>query len=194
MVAVLCSPTIARAAVNIAVQNGSFEDVDVLAVGGVWPEADSNPLEADFWLEPGPVSKDLNAFPPELIPPGFSPPDQATLDTGVFFNAPFNQTKTGDLVANPSFVTNAAGNQLAYMFAKDDLAGGVYHAQVCWQEAHDGLAGHGLATAGLADDSQGLTRVELEADIVNCRDDASIGFEACRQIADIEHQGFGFDI
>lgn len=99
-------------AADIPVPNGSFEDVNTLPVGGVWPEADVDPLNADFWLEPGPVSDDLNAFPPALIPPGFAPPNGATLDTGVFFNSPMSPD---------SFLTNADGNQLAYLFAKDDL-------------------------------------------------------------------------
>ena len=109
-------------AADIIVPNGSFEDVNTLAVGGVWPEADADPINADFWHEPGPVNDDFSAFPPNLIPPGFDPPEGATLDTGVFFNVPaFQDPSTGETVLNDSFVTNADGNQLAYLFAKDDL-------------------------------------------------------------------------
>lgn len=114
------------AAVDVPVSNGSFEDVNTLPVGGIWPEVDADPLNADFWLEPGPIGTDLNAFPPELIPPGFSLPAGVTSDTGVFFNAPFGQDPaTGNFFPNPSFVADADGDQLAYLFAKDDLDPGV---------------------------------------------------------------------
>ena len=107
---------------NIEVPNGSFEDVNTLAVGGVWPDADVDPESADFWQEPGPVNSELNAFPPQLIPPGFAPPQGATLDTGIFFNSPVSvDPSTGNQTTNPSFVTNADGQQLAYLFAQDDL-------------------------------------------------------------------------
>ena len=109
-------------AADMFVANHSFEAVDTLPVSGIWPEADIDPVNANFWLEPGPVDETLNAFPPALIPPGFAPPAGATLDTGIFFNAPVNQDPdTGQFVTNPSFVINADGDQLAYLFAKDDL-------------------------------------------------------------------------
>ena len=70
-------------AADIFVANHSFEAVDTLPVSGIWPEADIDPVNANFWLEPGPVDENINAFPPELIPPGFAPPAGATLDTGL---------------------------------------------------------------------------------------------------------------
>lgn len=115
------SPVMVSAA-EIMLANHSFEVVDTLQVGGIWPEADVDPVNADAWLEPGPVDGDWNAFPPELIPAGFTPSAGATLDTGIFYNSPVNQDPdTGQFVPNPSFVTNADGNQVAYLFAKDDL-------------------------------------------------------------------------
>ena len=125
----------------IPVPNGSFEHVNTLPVGGVWPEADADPVHTDSWIEPGPVSDDLNAFPPELIPASFAPPEGATLDTGVFYNAQFNlDFATGDSTPNPSFVTNADGDQLAYLFAKDNLEPPIAFIQYLSQVFEPGFA------------------------------------------------------
>ena len=98
---------------GITVVNPSFESPNSLVEvpgGGVWPDASG-------WTETGPVGGDLNAFPPGLVPPGFEQPDGATLDTGVFFNSAFTQDGDGNIVPNPSYITNADGSQVAFMFA-----------------------------------------------------------------------------
>ncbi len=101
----------ASAAVSIDLANPSFEAPSSLPSGGVFPEADG-------WTETGPIDGE----PPEF--PGFDVPDGGpfTLDTGVFFNAPVttNPTPPPDFISNPAFVTNADGDQLAYLFARDD--------------------------------------------------------------------------
>lgn len=121
---VICVIMLAAASANaqpILIENHSFEEVNTIPVGGVWPEADADPVTNDHWLEPGPADGDLNAFPPELIPPGFTPPAGATLDTGVFFNTPVVSDGQGGFVQNPGFVTNAHGSQLAYLFASNSV-------------------------------------------------------------------------
>ncbi len=128
MVGVVGHGVTARA-ISIPVQNHSFEDVQTYLLGGVWPEVDADPVNADYWLEFGPVGGELNAFPESLIPPGFILPDDATLDTGVFFNSPVYE-QDGQFIPSPAYITNAHGNQVAYMFASSTLDPGVGFRQV----------------------------------------------------------------
>lgn len=85
----------AWAQVDLTVANPSFEAPQTFFA---YPDAEE-------WEETGPVSED-----PQL--PGV----KDTLDTGVFFNSPVD----GEGNPSPFFVTNADGNQLGFIFAKDD--------------------------------------------------------------------------
>jgi len=98
-------------AAMLPVAGASFESPNSLAQGGIFPEADG-------WIETGPVGGPAPDFPGFEVPPG----GPFTLNTGVFFNSPVtnNPTPPPAFIANPSFVTNADGLQLAYLFAKDD--------------------------------------------------------------------------
>lgn len=129
------------AAYGVTVHNASFEDVDTLQVGGVWPEVDLDPVNADYWIESGPVSDDISDFPDGLIPPGFVLNGPATLDTGVFFNSPF----TSDGV-NEAYITNAHGNNVAYMFASNTLEPAVGFRQLLDATYEEGKSYH-LAVA-----------------------------------------------
>src|SRR5690606_25683319 len=91
----------------------------------VWPEADGDPVNNDWWIETGPIYEDLDDFPEGLIPPGFVLNGPATLDTGVFYNAPFTQEGV-----NEAFIANAHGDQLAYMFANHSLSPAVGSRQL----------------------------------------------------------------
>ncbi len=108
-VALAAGPT--ASAGSIPVENHSFESPQSILLGGVYPEADG-------WTETGPIDGEPPDFPGFEVPPG----GPFTLDTGVFFNSPVvtNPTPPPDFLENPSFVVNAEGDQLAYLFARDD--------------------------------------------------------------------------
>src|SRR5262249_34095688 len=59
-------------------------------------------------------------------------------------------------------------------------------ARRCRQEAHDRERGDALAATGLANEPQGATGLEREADAVDNRHLALVGEEACPQSGDVE--------
>ena len=53
-------------------------------------------------------------------------------------------------------------------------------------QAHDGQRGHALARPRLADDGDGLARIDVERDLVDRGEPPALRVEARRQIADLQ--------